>query len=138
MGSLGLLHAQRLRDSLRSDADPVTFALEWDRVTETELAPFYWNQLAADHARLETMAALREGRTVDAAPSILPPQYADAARAMLRDPDVFRAVLETVGCLALPQEVFTRPGMWDKVQATEGESISFPGPTRAELLALLA
>jgi len=136
--SVGLLHAQRLRDSLRSDADPVTFALEWDRVTETELAPFYWNQLAADHARLETMAALREGRTVDAAPSILPPQYADAARAMLRDPDVFRAVLETVGCLALPQEVFTRPGMWDKVQATEGESISFPGPTRAELLALLA
>ena len=137
--SVGLLHAQRLRDSLRSFHDPVTFALEWDRVTETDLAPFYWNQLAADHARLEAMAALREGRTLDVrVPSILPPQYADAARAMLYDADVFRAVLETLGCLALPQEVFARPGIWDKVQATAGEPISLPGPTRTELLALLA
>ena len=137
--SVGLLHAQRLRDSLRPFHDPATFALEWDRVTETDLAPFYWNQLAADHARLEAMAALREGRTVDVrSPSILPPQYADAARAMLYDADVFRAVLETLGCLALPQEVFARPGIWDKVQATVGEPISLPGPTRTELLALLA
>ncbi len=137
--SVGLLHAQRLRDSLRSFHDPVTFSLEWDRVTETELAPFYWNQLAADHARLEAMAALRQGRTVDVSvPSILPPQYADAARAMLYDADVFRAVLETLGCLALPQDVFARPGIWDKVQATAGEPISLPGPTRTELLALLA
>ena len=137
--SVGLLHAQRLRDSLRPFHDPATFALEWDRVTETDLAPFYWNQLAADHARLEAMAALREGRTVDVrSPSILPPQYADAARAMLYDADVFRAVLETLGCLALPQEVFARPGIWDKVQATAGEPISLPGPTRTELLALLA
>ena len=137
--SVGLLHAQRLRDTLRSFHDPVTFALEWDHVTETDLAPFYWNQLAADHARLEAMAALREGRTVDVrVPSILPPQYADAARAMLYDADVFRAVLETLGCLALPQEVFARPGIWDKVQATAGEPISLPGPTRTELLALLA
>ncbi len=136
--SVGLLHAQRLRDTLRSFQDPDTFALEWDRVTETELAPFYWNQLAADRARLEDMAALREGRPVDTRISILPPEYVDATRAMLYDADVFRAVLETTGCLALPQEVFSRPGMWEKVQATAGEPISLPGPTRAELLALLA
>jgi 2-polyprenyl-6-methoxyphenol hydroxylase-like FAD-dependent oxidoreductase len=136
--SVGLLHAQRLRDTLRSFDDPVTLALEWDRVTETELAPYYWNQLAADHARLEAMAALREGRAVDTRSVNLPPQYADAARAMLYDADVFRAVLETLGCLALPEEVFARPGMWDKVQATAGEPISLPGPTRNELLALLA
>jgi hypothetical protein len=83
------------------------------------------------------MAALREGRPVDVRLSILPPEYADAARAMLYDADVFRAVLETTGCLALPQEVFARPGMWDKVQATAGEPMSLPGPTRNELLALL-
>jgi len=136
--SVGLIHAQRLRDTLRAFHDPHTFALEWDRVTEIDLAPFYWNQLAADHARLETMAALREGRTVDARPSILPPEYADAARAMLYDADVFRAVLETTGCLALPQEVFARPGLWEKVQATAGEPMGLPGPTRDELLALLA
>jgi 2-polyprenyl-6-methoxyphenol hydroxylase-like FAD-dependent oxidoreductase len=137
--SVGLLHAQRLRDTLRCFHDPVSFALEWDRVTETDLAPYYWNQLAADHARLDAMAALREGRAVDGrVPFFLPPEYADAARAMLYDPDVFRAVLETLGCLALPQEVFARPGIWDKVQATAGEPMSLPGPTREELLALLA
>jgi len=137
--SVGLLHAQRLRDSLRSFQDPDQFAVEWDRVTEADLAPFYWNQLAADHARLDHMAALREDRAVEArAPSILPPEYADAARAMLYDADVLRAVVETVGCLALPQEVFARPGIWDKVQATAGEPVSMPGPTRNELLALLS
>jgi hypothetical protein len=137
--SVGLLHAQRLRDSVRCFQDPVSFALDWDRVTETDLAPFYWNQLAADHARLEDMAALREGRTVDVrGPSILPPQYADAARAMLYDADIFRAVIETTSCLALPEEVFARPGIWDKVQATAGEPISLPAPSRSELLALLA
>lgn len=136
--SVGLVHAQRLRDTLRSYRDPLSFALEWDRVTETELAPFYWNQLAADRARHENMAALREGRTTDVRVSVLPPQYADATRAMLYDADVFRAVVETMGCLALPEEVFARPGIWDKVQATAGEPMSLPGPTRNELLALLA
>src|SRR4029453_19089069 len=85
--SVGLLPAQRLRDTLRSFRDPLSFALDWDHVTETDLAPFYWNQLAADHARLEDMAALREGRNIDVRMSILPPQYADAARAMLYDAD---------------------------------------------------
>ena len=135
--SVGLLHAQRLRDTLRSFDDPHTFALEWDHVTETELAPFYWNQLASDRARLEEMAALREGRTVDVHASMLPPEYADAVRAMLYDADVFRGVLEATGCLALPQEVFARPGMWEKVQAAAGEPMGIPGPTRDELLALL-
>jgi len=137
--SVGLVHAQRLRDTLRSADEPGDLALEWDRVTETELAPFYWNQLAADRARLDDMAALREGRTSDVGPpAILPPQYSDAVRAMLYDADVYRAVLETLGCLALPQEVFARPGMWEKVQATAGEPVRFPGPNREELLALLA
>jgi hypothetical protein len=57
---------------------------------------------------------------------------------MLYDADVFRAVLETVGCLALPEEVFARPGLWDKVVATAGEPIAIPGPSREELLRLLA
>ena len=76
-------------------------------------------QLAADQARLEKRAAVREGRvdTVDAIPSSLPPEFEDAARAMMYDADVFRAVLETNGCLALPQEVFARPGLWEKVKA---------------------
>jgi 2-polyprenyl-6-methoxyphenol hydroxylase-like FAD-dependent oxidoreductase len=138
--SVGLIHAQRLRDVVRSSlGDPMDFAVEWDAVTETELAPWYWNQLAADQARLDKIAAVREGRAVivDTIPS-LPPDFEAAARAMLYDADVFRGVLETVGCLALPQEVFARPGLWEKVEAAAGEPFALPGPSREELLGLLA
>lgn len=138
--SVGLIHAQRLRDVVGSALeDPRGFALEWDAVTEAELAPWYWNQMAADQARLEKIAAVREGRAemVDTIPPI-PPKYETAARAMLYDADVFRAVLETAMCLALPDDVFARPGLWEKVEAAAGEPLAIPGPSRQELLALLA
>jgi len=75
--SVGLTHAQRLRDVVRSALDdPHTFAIEWDAVTEAELAPWYWNQLAADQARLEELAAVREGRAATIKTVIpLPPEY---------------------------------------------------------------
>jgi 2-polyprenyl-6-methoxyphenol hydroxylase-like FAD-dependent oxidoreductase len=139
--SIGMMHAQRLRDVVRTTFDgPHDFALEWDAVTEAELAPWYWNQVATDQARLEQIAAVREGRA-DAVQTVgpLPPEYAAAGEAMAFDADVFRAVIETVGCLATPQEVFSRPGMWDKVEASKpDDSQPTPGPTREELLALLA
>ena len=138
--SMGLLHAQRLRDVARSSlGDPKAFAMEWDSVTEAEVAPWFWNQLAADQARLEQIAAVREGRaeTVNTIPP-LPPEFEAAARAMFHDADVLRGVFETVGCLALPQEVFARPGLWEKVEAAAGKPLDLPGPSREDLLGLLA
>jgi flavin-dependent dehydrogenase len=139
--SIGLMHAQRLRDVVRAELDdPYGFAQAWDAVTETELAPWYWHQLNTDRARLDEMDAVREGRA-DAVQTVipLPPQYQAAGRAAAFDADVFRALLETVGCLALPDEVFARPGLWDKVLAAEPtERVAMPGPTRDELVALLA
>jgi 2-polyprenyl-6-methoxyphenol hydroxylase-like FAD-dependent oxidoreductase len=136
--SVGMLHARQLRAAVGRFDDPEQFARDWDHVTESEVAPWYWNQLAADQARRSNMIALREGRDASGVEGIVPPEYSEATRAMFHDPDVFRAVMETVGCLALPQEVFARPGLWEKVQATEGESFPMPGPNRDELLALLA
>ena len=53
----------------------------------------------------------------------------------MRDADVVRGVLETIRCLALPQEVFVRPGFMEKVQSYAGEEPdAFPGPDRAGLL----
>ena len=94
------------------------FAQAWDAVTEAEIAPWYWHQLATDRARLDEMDAVREGRA-DVVQTVvpLPPQYEAAGRAAAFDADVFRALLETIGCLALPDEVFARPGLWDKVLA---------------------
>ncbi|MGH3671578.1 MAG: hypothetical protein ACRDSH_13225 [Pseudonocardiaceae bacterium] len=55
------------------------------------------------------------------------------------DPDVLRAVLETVQCLALPQEVLERPGIKDKVaRQAPGAPMRMPGPDRDQLLRLLS
>ena len=139
--SIGLMHAQRLRDVARAELDdPLGFARAWDAVTETELAPWYWHQLETDCARLGQMTAVREGRAeLVSSTAPLPPRYGLAEAAAGFDADVFRAVVETIGCLALPDEVFSRPGLWDKVvAAAPDEPFAMPGPTRDELLALLA
>ncbi len=139
--SVGLMHAQLLRDVVRSSLDdPRRFALDWDAATESEMAPWYWNQIAADRARLAEINAVREGRAANVKTVVpLPPEYEAVARAAPFDADVFRALVETVGCLALPQEVFARPGLWDMVEAAApAEPFAIPGPDREELLALLA
>jgi len=57
---------------------------------------------------------------------------------MLRDPDVFRGVLEMTTCLALPDDVRSRPGVMDKVDALAGSHMwKIPGPDRPALLALV-
>jgi hypothetical protein len=60
--------------------------------------------------------------------------------AATRDPDLFRAFLEIVTCLTLPGDVLARPGLVDRVvELTEpGDLPAPPGPTREQLLALLA
>jgi hypothetical protein len=59
---------------------------------------------------------------------------------MPHDPDIFRAFTEIVGCLTLPGVVFTRPGFAERVLAVAGahEAAPQPGPTRDELLRLIA
>lgn len=134
--TVGLLHAQRLRDVVSSKLqDPVAFAHAWDEVTEADVAPFYWDQVKADRARAAQMDALRE----DDDP--LPPDRTTAAlaAAAIRDPDAFRAVLEIAMCLALPDEVLARPALkvrLDSVRRLGG--LRLPGPDRSQLLELLA
>jgi 2-polyprenyl-6-methoxyphenol hydroxylase-like FAD-dependent oxidoreductase len=108
--TVGLLHAQRLRDTVRAAFDdPEGFVRAWDEVTERDVAPFYWNQITADRRRVAEMDALRRGEEPPAPDATA----AAMAGALLRDPDVFRGMLETGGFLALPDEVFARPGFMD-------------------------
>jgi 2-polyprenyl-6-methoxyphenol hydroxylase-like FAD-dependent oxidoreductase len=133
--SVGLIHAQRLRDVVREGLDDANAVVRrFDAITERDVTPFYRNQIAADRARIAEMDALRVGSE--------PPPEDPATRAvraaMMHDPDVFRGVIETVLCLALPQEVFARSGFMDKVAAFSGESpMAIPGPSRTELLDLV-
>jgi hypothetical protein len=107
--SVGLLHAQLLRNIARAHIDdPGTFALAYDAETEGRVTAFYRNQIAADRARIAEMNALSEG-TTSPPPPAPNPAISRLIKAASHDAGVFRAMLETVLCVALPQEIMTRP-----------------------------
>lgn len=134
--SVGVLHAQVLRDVVRDHLDdPAAFARTYDAETERQVAPYYRNQIGADRVRVAEMAALLDGT-----PSPPPnPRISTFLAAAVRDADVFRALLETVLCVALPQEVMTRPQVAAKMAEFRDETPP-PDPVldRDRLLALLA
>jgi 2-polyprenyl-6-methoxyphenol hydroxylase-like FAD-dependent oxidoreductase len=133
--TVGLIHAQCLRDVVRSDlADPEGFAWAWDEATESRVAPFYWSQITADRSRAAAMDALRRGDE----PPAPDPTAAALTSAMMRDPDVFRGMLEMSMCMAYPEDVLARQGFIDKVHAAaRSRTWTLPGPDRATLLHLV-
>jgi hypothetical protein len=138
--ALGLDHTARLRDVVASDLDdPVGFAEAWDASTEAEFTPWYRATVAVDRARLAEIDALRAG--------LEPPRPDDPggrARAgfpvaMQHDPDLFRAFMEIVGCLTLPGDILTRPGVAERIlELAQADAPPSPGPKRAELLELVS
>ena len=104
--SVGLLHAQVLRNVARRHInDPGAFSREYDAETESQVGPFYRNQIAADRARIAEMNALEQGMPVPA-PN---PVMAKLLVASSQDADVLRGLIEIAMCVALPQEVIARP-----------------------------
>ena len=134
--SVGMIHAQLLRKAVREHLeDPGAFAQVWHDYTEEGVQPFYRNQIAADRARLAEMNAIRQG--------VEPPSQSGPMTRLVvaagSDADAFRALIETVQCLALPQDVFKRPGMIETLERHgRGQPASAPGPDREQLLSLLA
>ena len=105
--SFGLAHAALLRRAAREQ--PAALAARFTADTERELAPYHRATMATDRSRLAEIDALLAGET--------PPPASPLTRAMMRDADVFRGALDIIGCLALPQEVFARPGFAERVEA---------------------
>ena len=137
--SLGLAHAVALRDVLRGDLhDPADLTMAFDRVTEQTLTPWYRDQIDRDYQRAAQIKAAIDGRH----PGHLgddPRRPAQAAflAAASADPDVARALMDVMSCLALPDQVMSRPGLQEKVASfVHAEVRATPGPTRSELLAL--
>jgi hypothetical protein len=107
----------------------------WHEYTEEGVQPFYRDQIAADRTRLAEMNAIRQG--VEPPPPTGP--MARLVAAAGSDADAFRALIETVECLALPQDVFQRTGMMERLERYGGgRAASAPGPDREQLLSLLA
>jgi 2-polyprenyl-6-methoxyphenol hydroxylase-like FAD-dependent oxidoreductase len=118
--SVGLLHAQVLRDVVRRKLnDPEAFARDYDAETEHEVGPFYRNQIAADRARIAEMNALQDGTPAPASNPII----AKLLFAASQDADVFRGMLEIAMCVALPQDVIVRPHVAAKLAELDGRPL---------------
>ena len=142
--SLGLAHGVRLRDTVReTGGDPAKLAYAFHEITEAELTPWYTSQIRNDRRRYRTMDALRQGQPPP------PPATDDFSQrerlfwqAMAFDADLFRAGMEIVAALTLPQDVYARPGVMDRAEAIvaqlSADAPPMPGSSRNELLAALS
>jgi 2-polyprenyl-6-methoxyphenol hydroxylase-like FAD-dependent oxidoreductase len=137
--SIGVLHACELRDTLRRVApgDPVEFATAWHDATTETVEPYFRDTLTFDRHRLAEIEAQIAGVPyVTEDPAWLLGQA--LARAAGKDPELLRGYLETVSLLACGVDVLTRPGVAERALELGASGEPFPGPTRAELLALVA
>jgi 2-polyprenyl-6-methoxyphenol hydroxylase-like FAD-dependent oxidoreductase len=137
--SIGMLHAQVLRDTLRQAGadDPSAFADAFAEASEATVEPWFRDTLSFDRHRLAEMTAFAEGTVYDPGE----PGYEMSgalALAAQRDPDAFRAFIDAVGVLELPEVALARPGLFDKVIALGAAWRDEPafGPDRATLVAL--
>jgi hypothetical protein len=57
-----------------------------------------------------------------------------------KDPEMLRALLDLAGVLALPEEVFARPGVVERVieLGSDWRDEQLPGPSPDEIVALVA
>jgi flavin-dependent dehydrogenase len=138
--SVGLLHAQRLRDTIRDHLDdPREFAVAWDAVTEAELTPWYRETVEEDRDRFAEMRALRDGVEPGPEPSESAVLRRALTAAMSLDADMFRTFLASRSCLTPLRDAFADQDLVSRIieLARESAPPRLPGPGRAQLLALV-
>jgi hypothetical protein len=137
--SIGVLHACVLRDTLRRVAprEAFEFATAWHDATTETVEPYFRDTLAFDRHRLAEIDAQIAGVPYQSDdPAWLLGQA--LARATAKDPELLRGYLEIVSLLARGVDVLSRPGVAERALELGAEGEPFPGPARAELLALVA
>ncbi len=139
--SIGMLHAQVLRDQLRAAGlgDPAAFADAFHAATAEVVEPWYRATLAADRHRLGEIEAGLRGAAYDSPDPAY--QLAKALdTAVEHDPDCVRASFDIRFVLRTPGQVFARPGLRDKTLELGAGWRAKPafGPTREKILALAA
>lgn len=138
--SIGLVHARVLRDVLRA-GDPTRaedLVLRFHAATTAEVLPLVEATIGyGRHRSAEVLAELAGEPYVTGDPGWgLTGALFAASRV---HPDAARAQQDLGGLLALPPEVFARPGLVDAVRThgMSGPRHPVPGPDRAELVAAL-
>jgi 2-polyprenyl-6-methoxyphenol hydroxylase-like FAD-dependent oxidoreductase len=137
--SIGMLHACELRDTLRrvAPSEAFEFATAWHDATTETVEPYFRDTLTFDRHRLAEIDAQIAGLPYETDdPAWLLGQA--LANSTAKDPELLRAYLEIVSLLARGVDVLSRPGVAERVLELGTDGEPFPGPTRAELLALVA
>jgi hypothetical protein len=135
--TIGLMHAAGTAEVVNDYLDdPRLLANAHDAMTESRVTPWYRVTVEFDRIRTSQITGAIQGRE---APRTNHPAAA-LEIAMLYDPVLFRAGLEILALLALPRDVFARPGIVERVMglADIHESPTPAGPTRDELLRMVA
>ena len=141
--TVGFLHALRLRDAVRAHGDnPRALVHDFDRRTETDIAPWYHAQIAVDRARFGDMVAIREGREPVPPATELGRRIGSLFATMAADPDLFRDAMEYVGTVTPVQQILERPHVVQRIAAAREAMKAaprppIPGPNRAQLLQLV-
>jgi 2-polyprenyl-6-methoxyphenol hydroxylase-like FAD-dependent oxidoreductase len=135
--TMGLIHALGTVEVVQQHLDdPLALALAHDSVTEAHVTPWYRFTVESDRTRIGQIDAAIKGRSVTR-----PTNPGSALSvAMMYDADLFRAFIEIFSLLALPQDVMARPGLTDRIVEVAGthDAVAPPGPSRNELLSMLA
>jgi len=140
--TVGMLHAQRLRDVLRRfPDDPWNLVKEFDEITERDLRPWYDAQVASDGLRFAAMEAARTGQRPPTPSDPLTRDIALLRTGMLANGDLFRLGLEYLGTLASAQDIMNRPGVRARMQESVAQFANdpppaMPAPSREQLLEL--
>jgi hypothetical protein len=136
--TIGLRHAVALRHVLRcaSGADALDFARYWHEVTEGTVGPLVQDTLAFDRHRLAEIEAQIEGRPYETEDQSW--NLGKAVRAGAgSNPDLLRAAFSIASLLERAVDLLADPGLRTKAMAVSNTK-PFPGPSRSELLGLLA
>jgi 2-polyprenyl-6-methoxyphenol hydroxylase-like FAD-dependent oxidoreductase len=139
--SLGVMHAVAFVDAAVDFVDqPQELVRRWDEVTRTVAAPWHASTVSFDALRGPEVEALRQGLPdpFDVNdPSVAMPRAFNSA--LHYDRQVFAWGQEIAGCLALPEQIFARPGAFEHVieVALAHPPYEAPAPSRAELEELL-
>ena len=137
--TMGLMHTEVLCDVLREHAAaPVELALAFDEATQAVIGPWYEATVQNGQLRLAEMGAAVRGEPF--APEGPAAIAMALARAKSVDEQAARWFAELLSCLTMPAELFSRPGVLERVIELGGRADQppLPGPDRAELLALVA
>ena len=137
--TIGLKHTMAMRDAVRDHLDrPAELALAFDAATEADVRPWHDATAALDRARIAELRAAISGDTLEPTPDAA--IGAALANAAATDEDALRWFVEMLTCLALPMDVMSRPGVFERVLELAADPQPPPpyGPDRRGLLELIA